>query len=61
MDLFRRAEALGHRRITCEVNLRPPNPVSDAFHARLGFTEVGRAMFGNGAKAVRYLMRNVSG
>src|SRR5262245_36237955 len=25
-DLFRRAELVGHSRIVCEVNIRPPNP-----------------------------------
>lgn len=29
-------------RLTLEVNLEPPNPGSLAFHARLGFAEVGR-------------------
>jgi predicted GNAT superfamily acetyltransferase len=28
-------------RITLEVNLQPPNPVSVAFHERMGFREVG--------------------
>ncbi len=28
-------------RITLEVNLRPPNPVSVAFHERMGFRTVG--------------------
>jgi uncharacterized protein len=59
-DLFRRAERLGFRRIACEVNIRPPNPVSDAFHARLGFAEVGTATTPDGAKSVRYLMRALS-
>lgn len=59
-DLFRRAEQLGFRRIACEVNVRPPNPVSDAFHAKLGFAEVGAATSGDGAKAVRYLMRELT-
>jgi predicted GNAT superfamily acetyltransferase len=57
-DLFRRAERLGFRRIGCEVNIRPPNPVSDAFHARLGFAEVGKGTIGDGSKSVRYLMRD---
>jgi predicted GNAT superfamily acetyltransferase len=56
-DLFRRAELLGHSRIVCEVNVRPPNPVSDAFHGALGFTAVGTATSADDAKAVRYLMR----
>jgi predicted GNAT superfamily acetyltransferase len=40
-DLFERAQLLGHTNIACEVNVRPPNPTSDAFHAALGFTEIG--------------------
>lgn len=54
-DLFRRAAVLGHSNIACEVNLRPPNPTSDAFHASLGFTEVGTATSDDG-KMVRYLV-----
>jgi predicted GNAT superfamily acetyltransferase len=42
------------------VNTEPPNPASDAFHARLGFVEVGRAVLPGGAKAVRYLRRALS-
>lgn len=36
------ARDAGYREVTCEVNLRPPNPGSLAFHTRLGFREVGR-------------------
>jgi uncharacterized protein len=60
-DLFRRARELGHTAIVCEVNLLPPNPVSDRFHAAHGFTEVGRASFDAGAKTVRYLLRRDDG
>lgn len=56
-DLFARAAAAGHDRILCEVNLDPPNPGSDAFHARMGFAEVGRATWQGGGKTVRYLQR----
>ena len=35
--------------ITLEVNLRPPNPVSVAFHERMGFLEVGRREYDEGA------------
>jgi predicted GNAT superfamily acetyltransferase len=56
-DLFHRAERLGFRRIACEVNIRPPNPASDAFHARLGFAEVGQATTLGGDKTVRYMLR----
>jgi predicted GNAT superfamily acetyltransferase len=54
-DVFKQARAMGHTRVVCEVNHRPPNPVSDRFHAALGFKEVGRATFDDGAKTVRYL------
>lgn len=50
------AAELGLGPLVCEVNLTPPNPASDAFHAALGFTEAGRADLGRD-KAVRYLMR----
>ncbi len=43
----------------CEVNLEPPNPVSDAFHEALGFTEVGRAAIHDGKKLVRYLVKMI--
>ncbi len=49
----------GHERIVCEVNLDPPNPASDAFHAALGFAEVGTAVIDGGAKTVRYLSRSL--
>ena len=56
-DLFRRAEMLGHSHIACEVNVRPPNPTPDAFHASFGFTAIGTATIDDGAKTVRYLVR----
>jgi hypothetical protein len=42
-------------RVTCEVNLDPPNPGSMAFHARLGFREVARR--DNDGKTVAMLLR----
>lgn len=70
-DLLARAATLGLPCIACEVNLVPPNPVSDRFHASFGFAEVGRATFASGTstggmgaeagsslKTVRYLMRS---
>lgn len=56
-DLFEQAGKAGHDRVVCEVNTRPPNPVSDAFHAALGFVEVGRASIHEGRKTVRHLSR----
>jgi uncharacterized protein len=57
-DLFLRAVAMGHTVVGCEVNLMPANPGSDAFHARMGFAEVGSAQLANG-KTVRYLERRL--
>ena len=56
--LFDRARAAGHERVVCEVNADPPNPASDAFHAALGFVEVGSTLLPNG-KTVRYFTRDL--
>lgn len=53
------ARARGAAWLACEINVEPPNPVSDAFHARLGFETMGRAVVGNG-KTVRYVRRAVA-
>lgn len=58
-DLFEKAAARGHKRVVCEVNLDPPNPGSDAFHAALGFAEVGRQILPGSGKIVRYLSKNI--
>jgi predicted GNAT superfamily acetyltransferase len=42
----------GFGRLVCEVNVEPPNPVSDAFHARRGFVEVGTQWVAGGTKRV---------
>ncbi len=39
-QLFEAAKADEHDRITCEINLMPPNPVSFAMHRSLGFSEL---------------------
>jgi predicted GNAT superfamily acetyltransferase len=58
-DLFDHARRAGHKVVTCEVNLDPPNPGSDAFHAALGFSEVGDAVIHGGEKAVRYYAKPI--
>ena len=40
-ELFDEAKKRGYQRITCEVNLKPENPVSLAFHNTMGFVGVG--------------------
>lgn len=55
-DLFVVAREAGFDEVTCEVNSDPPNPVSDKFHAALGFLPVGSATLPNG-KTVTYMAR----
>lgn len=57
-DLFESGRVAAYPLIACEVNLAPPNPGSDAFHAQLGFSEAGRAELDAG-KSVRYLTRAI--
>lgn len=57
MEVARRA---GHTRLCCEVNIDPPNPGSDAFHAKMGFEEIGRAWLPKRGKTVRYLMHDLA-
>ena len=58
-DLFDIAARNGHDIIVCEVNSDPPNPTSDAFHAALGFLEIGQATIHGGKKSVRYFVRSL--
>lgn len=57
LDLISAARQAGHTVMACEVNVDPPNPGSDAFHASLEFSEVGRAVLKESGKTVRYLAR----
>ena len=58
-EAFAAARNAGHTMIGCEVNVDPPNAVSDAFHESLGFREVGRAPIFGGRKTVRYMVREL--
>ena len=55
-----RAAAGRATRITCEVNLPPPNPGSMAFHQKLGFVEVGQQDIDGGSKRVSLLCKDLS-
>lgn len=59
-DLFDAARSSGRGRVVCEVNSDPPNPASDAFHARLGFAIVGTAHLADRGKTVRYFCRELT-
>ena len=56
-DLVAHAEASGAQLLACEVNVRPPNPGSLAFHARHGFVEVGTQDTEDGGKTVSLQIR----
>ncbi len=58
-DLMDAMRADGLEILCCEVNLEPPNPGSDRFHAAMGFEEAGRAHLNDRNKTVRYLERSV--
>ena len=54
-----RARELGLGQVTCEVNLDPPNPGSLAFHARLGFEQVGEQVTKGGTVRVALMAKAV--
>lgn len=54
-DLIAFAGARGVPLIAAEINSDPPNPESDAFHARFGFETVGEAFLEGRGKTVRYI------
>ncbi len=56
-DLFAAAKHAGYDRVVCEVNIDPPNRVSETFHAAMGFAAVGATSIHSGMKTVRYLER----
>jgi len=58
-DLFAAAKRGGHDRVVCEVNIEPPNPVSEAFHLAMGFEAVGQATIHNGRRTVRYFEKTI--
>ena len=60
-ELFREARKRGYERITCEVNLKPENPVSLAFHQTMGFVGVGVQDTKGGAVTVQLLEAIVDG
>ena len=58
--VFARARDFGRAEVTCEVNVRPANPGSLAFHARLGFERLEEQETKGGAYRVALLAAPVS-
>jgi len=53
-DVARFAKRSGYARLVCEVNTRPNNPASHAFHLAMGFSAIGEAEYSASDAAVRY-------
>jgi uncharacterized protein len=58
--VFQRARDDGRERVTCEVNLEPPNPGSLRFHRRFGFEDVDTQPTKGGQVVVQLLQAPVS-
>jgi uncharacterized protein len=58
-EVERVARETGRLEVTCEVNVRPRNEASLAFHAARGSVEVGRQETDAGSKTVVMLARRV--
>jgi predicted GNAT superfamily acetyltransferase len=58
--VFDHARDAGSPRVDAEVNLVPPNPDSQAFHAALGFVEVGRQWIKDGTSQVQLVERDLT-
>jgi predicted GNAT superfamily acetyltransferase len=58
--VFARAREFGRAEVTCEVNVRPANPDSLAFHARLGFEKLEEQETKGGAYRVALLAAPVA-
>lgn len=60
-DVFEEARHRGYKRVTCEVNLKPENPASLAFHRSLGFGDVAVQDTKGGSVVVQLLEAVVDG
>lgn len=58
--LAERARRAGYRRLVCEVNVRPPNPASIAFHEHMGFRRTGIRADSHGGGAVAMMARTIA-
>lgn len=58
-DAMHRAVRGGWPRVVLEVNLRPPNPGSVAFHEAMGYSAVGIREYADGVNAVQMFVREL--
>jgi len=58
-DITRFALKHNYTRLTCEVNIRPNNPASHAFHLKMGFDAIGEAEYPDYDAAVRYYQKRL--
>jgi predicted GNAT superfamily acetyltransferase len=58
-DVMHKACAGRWPRVTLEVNLRPPNPTSIAFHEAMGYRAVGVREYADGQNAVQMFERSL--
>jgi predicted GNAT superfamily acetyltransferase len=59
-DMADWARSTGATQLTAEINSRPPNPLSQAVHERLGFRVIGELVSADGEKAVAMVARPVA-
>lgn len=60
-ELARICKRNGLERLTCEVNIVPPNPGSLALHHEIGFRQVDTQQTDGGNKEVSLLAKEISG
>ena len=59
-DLIHFARQLEIKHIACEYNVEPPNPPSQAFHDKWGFTEMGSQWLNGKTKRVSLQILNLT-
>lgn len=58
-DVTNFAVQQGYKWIACEVNTRPNNPASHAFHLKMGFKAIGDVNYPNYDAALRYYAKPI--
>ena len=59
-EIFRIAREMGVPAVTAEYNVEPPNVISEKFHERYGFTEVGRQRTADDKKVVALVVSKIT-